>query len=134
MAPLELHLVIRIGGYRKKIEFITRSKVNQVEGPAVPQRFFRSVRVDVKVTLQVFGEAFDVALAELGDNVDVSRGSLNAMDRTRDRSAQEISDLLAIERFEHALEGLCHCRHQVRQTRSQPYTRIIVSRSSRCDA
>ena len=103
--------------------------MDQVEGSAMPQRLGRRVGVNVKLALEILSQRHGMPLPDGSHNIDVSGGALNAVDRTGQGAAQEVADSLPVERLLQTLQRLGNRSHQVGQAGSQPYTRIMVSRS-----
>src|SRR5712691_9755771 len=72
-SPPELDLLIWIRSQRENIEFVAAWKVYHIERPA---------RVDIEVSPQLVHKRFDVLGTNAGNQVDISRGSPETMNRT----------------------------------------------------
>ena len=120
LASPQLRLIVGVVLNGKDIELVAGSEMDQVEGSAMPQRLGGRLGVNVKLTLEILRQRHRMPLPDGRDNIDVSGRTLNAVDRTGERTRQEIANALPVQRLLQALERLGNQSHQVGQAGSQP--------------
>lgn len=128
LPALELSLDVRIIGGREDIEFVRAGEMNHVERPVVRERLAHQLHIGVKVTRQRGCQPVNVLNPDRRNQIDIAGSSRDTMNRTRERSTDQIRDVQRVERLDQFPKRTSRS-HGVAASGFQPYTRLMVSRS-----